>query len=210
MKVGVAGTQVLIRKALCALLLTMPGVSVVLDIDSATDGVKILQHVYPDVLLVNTTDASKEINATSEIRRLLPALKLILLIDDGDDELELLAIKAGVLGCVPKTSDPQSLGRALKAVAGGERWISPGATTRIIKGFANGNALDKREAAKLTQREQEILALAAKGFRNKEIANSLLISENTVKTHLVATYRKLGVTSRIGAAMHHYVGAASH
>jgi DNA-binding NarL/FixJ family response regulator len=209
MKLGIASPEVLIRKGLCALLAGLPDTYVVLDFDYVFDNFQLVQQLRPDALLIHTANQASDLQTIPLIKKLLPQVKIILLIDDADDELELQAIRAGVLACVSKRSEPQVLSEALQAVANGEPWISHRAAARIIEGFARGEASSKRETGELTQREREILTLTARGFSNKEMANRLFISENTIKTHLLAIYRKLGVTGRMGAAMHYFQRAVS-
>ncbi len=210
MDLGRVGPQVFMRKGLCALLAGLQDVHVVLDVDCVFEKFQLVQQLNPDTLLIHAANPANELNTIPRIKKLLPQVRLILLIDDADDELELRAIRMGILGCVSKKSEPQVLSQALKAVASGEPWISHRATTRIIGRFARREVSGERKATELTQREHEILALTAKGLRNKEISNRLFISENTIKTHLLTIYRKLGVTGRMGAAMHYFQGAASH
>jgi DNA-binding NarL/FixJ family response regulator len=209
MDLGITSPEVLIRKGLCALLAGLPDVRVVLDVDCVFGKFQLRQQLRLDALLIHAANPANELNTIPQIRKLLPQVKLVLLTDEGDEELELRAIRMGVLGCVSKKSELHVLSEALKAVAKGEPWVSHRAASRIIGQFARGEVAGKREATELTQREQEILALTAKGFRNKEIANRLSVSENTIKTHLLTIYRKLGVTGRMGAAMHYFQGAVS-
>jgi DNA-binding NarL/FixJ family response regulator len=210
MDLGIVSRDVLIRKALCALVARLPDARIVLDVDCAVERLQLVRQRRPDVLLIHAANPATELNAIRQIRKVLPQVKLVLLTNEGDDELELRAITTGVMGCVSKKSEPQILGEALKAVAKGEPWLSHSATNRIIGRFARGEAAGKREATELTRREQEILAFTAKGLRNKEIANRLSVSENTIKTHLLTIYRKLGVTGRMGAAMSYFQGTVSH
>lgn len=208
MDLGIVDPQVLLRKALCALLADVRDVRVVMDVDYVLAHSQLILQLHPDVLLIHFANPAIELTTISQIKKLIPQIKLVLL-TDSDDELELRAIRTGVMGCVSKKSEPQVLGEALRAVASGEVWISHRAATRLVGEFARGEVSGERNATELTQREHEILALTAKGYRNKEIAGRLFISENTIKTHLLTIYRKLGVSGRMGAAMHYFQGAGS-
>jgi two-component system, NarL family, response regulator NreC len=207
MKLGIASPEVLIRKGLCSLLAGLPDVCVVVDLDCVLERSQFVQQLRLDALLIHTANPANGLRSIPPIKKLLPQVKLILLIDDANEDLELQAIRAGVLACVSKKAEPHVLGEALKAVASGEHWMSRRASARIIGGFMRGEDSGRREAGELTQREREILALTAKGYSNKEMASRLFVSENTIKTHLVAIYRKLGVAGRMGAAMHYFQGA---
>lgn len=210
MDLGIVDPQVLIRKALCSLLAEARDVRVVLDVDHAFESLQLIQQLQPEVLLIHPSDALSVLATISQIKKLLPGTKLILLTDDVEVEFELRAVRTGVLGCVSKRSEPQILMDALRSVAKGEAWISQRAATRIIGEFARGEASGERSSQEdLTRREREILALMAKGFRNKEIASQLFVSENTIKTHLLTIYRKLGVSGRMAAALHYFQGNSS-
>ncbi len=185
MDLGIVDPQVLLRKALCALLADVPGVRVVMDVDHVFEHFQLIQQLHPDVLLIHSANPATELTTIPQIKRLIPQIKLVLLTDDADDELELRAIRTGVMGCVSKKSEPQVLGEALRTVASGDAWISHRAATRLVGEFARGEVSGERNATELTQREHEILALTAKGDRNKEIEGRLFISENTIKTHLL-------------------------
>jgi DNA-binding NarL/FixJ family response regulator len=208
MNIGIASSELLIRKALCALLQALPGVHVVWDIDSVLESSRLVRQRCPDVMLFHIANPARELNIISRIKGVLPEIKLVLLIDDVNGDLELFAIKTGVLGCVPKNSEPQLLYEALTVVARGQPWMSHRAAVHIIGGYARGGASNRGEIAGLTQREREILVLTVRGLSNKEMAGRLCISENTIKTHLITIYRKLGVTGRMGAAMY-FQGAVS-
>jgi DNA-binding NarL/FixJ family response regulator len=209
MDLGIIDPRILVRKALCALLAFAPDVRIVLDVDGALENLPLIQQSQPDVLLIRPARLPSGLAPVPQLKKLLPDIKIILLTDDADQEFELRAIRAGVKGCVSEESEPHVLPEALNAVARGEVWISHRAATRIIGEFARGEVSAERDAPELTQRETEILALMANGYRNKEIASQLFISENTIKTHLLTIYRKLGVSGRMAAAMHYFQRTSS-
>lgn len=209
MDLGIVDPHMLMRKALCALLADVQGVRVVLDVDRALDNVQLLQQLQPDILLIHASDPPTILTTILQIKKLLAGTKLILLTDEAEVEFELRAVRAGALGCVSKRSEPRVLLEALRTVEKGEAWISQRAATRIIGEFARGETSGERNGPEeLTRREREILALMAKGYRNKEIANQLVVSENTIKTHLLTIYRKLGVSGRMAAALHYFQGTS--
>jgi DNA-binding NarL/FixJ family response regulator len=128
----------------------------------------------------------------------------VLLTESPSDDFEFRAIKAGARGCITKEADPQALERALRAVGKGEIWVSQHLATRLIEAVTHDPAVDSSEPNGLTDREWQVLAFVAQGQRNKEIANHLCVSENTVKTHLATIYKKLRVTTRLEAALHFF------
>jgi DNA-binding NarL/FixJ family response regulator len=93
------------------------------------------------------------------------------------------------------------LEEALRVVRQGEVWVSQQASSQLVKKLVHRGGQKENEIEELTRREWETLALVAAGNRNKEIANRLCVSENTVKAHLYAIYRKLHVSTRMGAAL---------
>jgi len=204
MKLGVISPYVLTRKALCALMATFKEFQVAFDVDSALESFDLIQKVRPEILLLDSASLASDFEAVSRIQKLIPDTKFILLTEELDEDFQLRAIKAGVQGCVSKRADPQILLKALKAVSQGEIWASHRMATRIIGEFMRWRQPEEAESKELTRREWEILGLVANGFRNKEISSRLCISDNTVKTHLYAIYKKLQVGNRLGAALYYF------
>jgi DNA-binding NarL/FixJ family response regulator len=204
MNIGIVSPYLIIRRALCALSATEKDIHVVLDVDNALDSFEQIQKARPQILLIDTLSPGSELETVCGVRKLFPEMRILLLTDTVDEEFELRAIKAGAWGCVSKKADPQILEKALKVVANGEIWVRHNVATRIIGKVMQWQESEEGSSSKLTQREWEILALVAHGYRNKEIAGRLLISENTAKTHLGTIYRKLQVSTRLEAALHYF------
>jgi two-component system nitrate/nitrite response regulator NarL len=191
------------RKGLCVLLGQNKDFRVVVDAASALGNYEAIRKARPQVLVMETTGSTGDLETVCRFRKLLPETRILLLMDSAGETFEVRALKAGAWGCVSMAVSPEILTKALKAVGGGEMWVSHSLATRIL-----GNVLRWHEAAAsdmtgLTPREWEILAQVAHGYRNKEIANRLVVSENTIKAHLAAIYRKLQVDSRLGAALYY-------
>jgi DNA-binding NarL/FixJ family response regulator len=107
------------------------------------------------------------------------------------------ALQKGVAGLVLKESPPEQLIECVRRVHAGERWVDPGAVSRVLQPApADGHAAQER-AASLTGREREVVRMIAAGLRNRDIGERLSISENTVKVHLHNIYEKLGVEGRM-------------
>ena len=116
------------------------------------------------------------------------------------------AVKAGAIGYLLKDTDSDELCRAIRAAAAGQVQLSPAAAARLMREVRAPQSLEP-----LTDRETEVLRLLAEGKSNKEIAASLSISDNTVKTHVGNVFTKLDVQSRTQAALYAaQVGLASH
>lgn len=111
----------------------------------------------------------------------------------GEDNITAAIVSRDVKGLILGGSKPDLLAKAIQAVATGEVWLDKKTVKNIVSGM---NALKKEDRSSLTKRETEIVALVAKGFKNKEVARKLFISEPTVKTHLYRIFQKLDIRSR--------------
>jgi DNA-binding NarL/FixJ family response regulator len=122
-----------------------------------------------------------------------------------DDESVYEALRAGAAGFLLKNAPPEQLVEAVRAVASGEGLLSPEVTRRVIEGFARhvpGPAAPVAETlAELTERELEVLRLLARGLSNAEIADRLVITPGTAKTHVARILSKLGLSSRVQAVV---------
>jgi two-component system nitrate/nitrite response regulator NarL len=204
MDIALASPRRIIRKGLCSLLAQKDSVRVVADTDSAIESFDLIRRSRPEVLLIDCTNPANDLETISKLRILLPETKLVLLIESPNEDFEFRAIKAGARGCIPKEADPQALDRAMQVVGKGEIWASQHLATRLIEQVTHGSGANGAESHALTDREWQILAFVAEGQRNKEIADHLCVSENTVKTHLATIYKKLRVTTRLEAALHFF------
>ncbi len=204
MNIGVVSPHVLTRKALCALLAPTNDLRVVIDVDDALADFELIRKSRPDILIIEILSPTTDLAAVSRLREHIPDTKFLLVSDAADEEFQIRAIRAGAQGCVSKRSEPFVLERALKIVGQGEIWLGHQVVTRLIGRLMKSQDRDEQVPGGLTQREWEILALVANGYRNKEIAGRLFVSENTVKTHLYTIYRKLQVSTRLGAALHYF------
>jgi DNA-binding NarL/FixJ family response regulator len=107
------------------------------------------------------------------------------------------ALQKGAAGLVLKESPPEQLIECVRKVHAGERWVDPGAVTRVLPPAAPTDTDAQNRAASLTGREREVVRMIASGLRNRDIGERLSISENTVKVHLHNIYEKLGVEGRM-------------
>jgi DNA-binding NarL/FixJ family response regulator len=209
MNLGVVGSKVLARKSLCALLSGIQGLRVVLDTASPVRDLDQLKKAAPDILLVDAADPGVDFEVLGLVRTLLPQTKMLLLADCIHEDYQLQAMQQGACGFVSKDCTPETLERALKLVAKGEIWVSHGLATSIIRKYLQGGSLNADGRPELSRREQETLALLAEGYRNKEIADFLSVSENTVRAHVTSLYKKIQVGSRVQAALY-YFGKSTH
>lgn len=204
MNVGVTSPKQLVRKSLCALLSGLEGVSSVLDISSPLDSQELLRKAELDIVIVDASQPVADLEILSHLRSLVPSTAVLVLIEQEDAEYQCHAIRRGARGFISKDCAPEVLEKALKNIARGEMWIGHRIATRVIGALLQHEADGAAQQPALSPREQDILALLAEGYRNKEIASLLSVSENTIRAHVASLYRKLQVTGRVEAALYYY------
>ena len=210
MRVGLISPYELTRKALCCLITSSSNYVPVLDLPSIPKDLGILQKAQLEVLLYQTNGGGSDLEVVSQLHLDLPKIKILLILDKSDEETEMEALRAGAFGCISCSINPDTLLKALTVAGRGEVWVSQRVATRAILALAQTQSAESATSQELTCREWEILALLAKGSRNKEIANALSVSENTIKTHLGIIYRKINVDCRLAATLYYFRHAKSH
>lgn len=175
-------------------------------VGEAADGIEAIEkakELAPDVVLMDLfMPRCNGLEATLALQTEAPQSNIVVL-TISEKEADLFdAIKAGAKGYLLKSTEPEELVQAIIHVAKGGVIVSPSMATKLLSEFKTTlrKELEPKEATDLSQRELEVLQLLAQGASNKEIANSLLISENTVKTHLRNILEKLHLVNRSQAA----------
>jgi NarL family two-component system response regulator LiaR len=198
-RVLIADDHAVVREGLRTFLGLQDGLEVV---GEAADGEQALlaaERLRPDVVLMDLVMPRRDgVSAMRELRRRLPATRVIVLTSFTDDERLLPAIQAGAAGYLLKNAEPAELARAIRAAHAGEALIDPHVAGRLLASIARPARVDDE----LTPREREVLELIARGFSNKHIAREMGIAEKTVKTHVGHVLAKLGVADRTQAALH--------
>ena len=197
----------LFRKGLQMVLQQEPDLEVVGEGADGQEAVEKAQELMPDVVLMDVRMPKRGgIEATQQIKELLPHAK-ILMLTISDDEADLYdAIKAGAAGYLLKEIPSEEVADAIRGVWAGQSRISPSMAAKLLTEF---QAMSKRAeersqlpSPKLTEREMEVLRLVAKGLNNRDIAKDLFISENTVKNHIRNILEKLQLHSRMEAVVY--------
>jgi DNA-binding NarL/FixJ family response regulator len=179
-------------------------------IGEASDGAEAIaksQELMPDVILMDVRMPKRSgIEATAQIKDVLPHAK-ILMLTISDDEADLYdAIKAGASGYLLKEIPIEEVADAIRSVWAGQSRISPSMASKLLNEFsAMAKASTDRPqvpSPRLTDREMEVLRLVAKGMNNRDIAKELFISENTVKNHIRNILEKLHLHSRMEAVVY--------
>ena len=189
-----------VREGLRSLLEVQDGIEVVGEAVDGEAAVREAEARRPDVVLMDLVMPRRDgVGAMRELRRRLPSARVIVLTSFADDDRLLPAVRAGAAGYLLKDADPQEVVRAVRAAHRGEALLDPSVAARLVDAIAEPPGTEPSE--RLTPREQQVLALIARGLPNKLIARELGISEKTVKTHVGHVLAKLGVTDRTQAAL---------
>lgn len=184
----------IVRSGLRALLEMTPELSVVGEAATGEEAIRLAGHLKPDVVLCDLRlgEGIDGIQTTAALRALDPA-PAVLMLTTFDREAEILgAIEAGAAGYLLKDVAPETIIEGIVRAAAGDLVLTPDLASRVLRGM-------RHPLPKLTDRETDVLRLAATGANNKEMARSLFVTEATVKTHLAHIFTKLEVDSRARA-----------
>lgn len=200
-RVVIADDQELVRAGFRALLDAQADLEVVGEADDGRQAVQQAAELHPDVVLMDIRMPVLDgLAATREIAsdKRLADVRIVILTTFELDEYVFEAIRSGAAGFLVKDTKPAELVEAVRVVAGGEALLSPSVTWRLIGEFAaRAKEPPRSEAlAELTEREREVMALAATGLSNQEIARRLVVSAATAKTHVSRAMIKLGARDR--------------
>ncbi|HQZ72119.1 MAG: response regulator [Anaerolineae bacterium] len=197
-RILLADDHAVVRQGLRMFLALDPELEVV---GEAANGAQALEQVAllrPDVVLMDLKMPVMDgLTAIRHIRAAHPDTEVIAVTSVLEDTAIIDAVRAGAIGYLLKDTEAQELCRAIKAAAAGQVQLSPQAAARLVREV---HAPDSPE--QLSPRELEVLRLIARGLSNREIAQELVISEKTVKTHASSILSKLGLASRTQAALH--------
>lgn len=199
----------LTRFGLKATLNEFDGITVVGEAETAEDGLKLIEKLKPDVVLMDLgLPGMNGIEATQKLKEISGDSKIIILTSHEREEEVIAAMGSGANGYCLKDIDPQSLVNVILSVGQGAAWIDPSVSKYIL------NLMPKPESTKilnsyeisdaraqLTERELEVLKLLVKGKSNTEIAKDLIVSVHTAKAHVCSILQKLCVDDRVQAAV---------
>lgn len=202
----IAEDQRLLRQSLRLLLDREPDLQVVGEAADGTEAFNVVTAVNPDLVLMDVDMPRLDgVTATKLIRGCLPRVKVLMLSVHDDDTRIIAAVQAGASGYILKDADHEEFLRIIRGTYRGEPVASAFLADQLARNAYASVIQGSDHAAgglrELTDREREILARAAAGSGNKEIADQLCVSADTVKTHLHHIYRKLGVAGRVEAVL---------
>jgi DNA-binding NarL/FixJ family response regulator len=211
-RIVVADDHPIFRDGLCKLLALEEDFEVVAQAEDGRQVLDVLQKHEPDILLLDLKMPG--LDGLGTLQRLQNAKNKtrVIVLTASDDKQEFVqAMKLGTCGIVLKQTATELLIKSIRKVHAGEIWLDSHTTAAVIRQFvANDEAPSapvspttrERERSPLSQREREIVALVAQGFKNKEMAEKMFISEQTVKNHLHNIFDKLGVSDRLELALY--------
>ncbi|MFN2135742.1 MAG: response regulator [Candidatus Promineifilaceae bacterium] len=202
-RIFLADDHTVVRKGLETLISTQSDMQVV---GTAVDGVEAVDrilHLQPDVILLDIQMPRKNgVEAISEIRAQLPDAHILVLTSFSEDDTVFAAIKAGALGYLLKDSSSGELIQAIRNVHQGRSSLHPDVALKVIHELNKPAPELPLTEEPLTEREVEVVRLVARGFSNQAIAEQLVVSERTVRTHISNILSKLHLANRTQAALY--------
>jgi DNA-binding NarL/FixJ family response regulator len=204
----IADDEAMIRAGLRLILDAEDDVEVVGEAEDGEAAIALAARLRPDVLLMDIR--MPRLDGIAAAERMVEAdtpTRVLLLTTFDDNDYLFRALRAGTSGFMLKSAPPEELVRAIHTVAAGDALLAPAVTRRVIAEFAHRRSLGApppRELAELTPREREVLVLLARGLSNAEIAGRLVVSDETVKTHVARVLMKLRLRDRVQAVVFAY------
>lgn len=211
-RIVVADDHPIFRDGLCKLLALEEDFEVVGQAQDGQEVLDVLQQHEPDILLLDLKMPGLDGLGTLQRLQAARIRTRVIVLTASDDKNEFVqAMKLGTSGIVLKQTATDLLIKSIRKVHAGEIWLDSHTTAAVIRQFVSAEEVPppsqkaaprERERSPLSQREREIVALVAQGFKNKEMAEKMFISEQTVKNHLHNIFDKLGVSDRLELALY--------
>ncbi|MBB5119015.1 LuxR family transcriptional regulator [Streptomyces eurocidicus] len=185
-----------VREGLRGMLDVQPDLEVVGGASSGPEGVALCARLEPDIVLMDLRMPGGDgVEATRKIRAAHPGTRVVVLTTYETDRDILRAVEAGAAGYLLKDASSGDLADSVRAAARGETVLAPTVAAALVSRLRGGEP----DRPQLSQRELEVLRLVAEGCTNSEIGRRLFVGESTVKTHLLRSFNKLGVSDRTAA-----------
>jgi NarL family two-component system response regulator LiaR len=201
-RILIADDHAIVREGLRALFATEPDLELVAEASDGVEAVDKVRAMQPDMILLDMMMPRKDgLGAISEIIKENPKARILVLTSFAEDEKVFPAIKAGALGYLLKDSSPQELLQAIQNVYRGEASLHPTIARKLMRELSQPPSLPPTTDP-LTEREVEVLRLVAQGLSNDDIAEKLVVSERTVRTHVSHILDKLHLANRTQMALY--------
>ncbi|HYZ85953.1 MAG TPA: response regulator transcription factor [Bryobacteraceae bacterium] len=207
-RVVLADDHPLVRDGLRKLLSLEEDIEVVGEASDGREVLQLVQEKEPDVVILDLRMPNLDgLSALQALQQLHKRAKVIILTASEDKNEFVQAMKLGCSGIVLKQTAPDLIVKSIRKVHAGEIWLDSHTTAAVMRQFSSpteiiGGGAKTRERSPLSQREREIVSLVAQGYKNKEMAEKMFISEQTVKNHLHNIFDKLGVSDRLELALY--------
>lgn len=201
LKILVADSHEVVRLGLSFILKRTEDFEVVAEAVVCSEVLQKAAEYMPDVIIMDShLNEGCAVEVCRSIGGMLPKTKVIMLVASSEDDYIFDAISAGAHGLLPKQIKSEELTRAVKAVSEGKTMLDPAITSRVIDRVRNNFPNPERKDVLLNPQERRILSLIAEGKTNKEIAQILMLSNNTIKNYVSAILSKLNFSNRAEAA----------
>jgi two-component system, NarL family, nitrate/nitrite response regulator NarL len=208
-RVVLADDHPIVRDGLRKLLSLEEDIEIVGEASDGREVVQVVHDTKPDILLLDLRMPQVDGLAALHALQQLPERPKIIVLTASEDKNEFVqAMKLGCSGIVLKQTAPELIVKSIRKVFAGEIWLDSHTTAAVMRQFATSAeamaspAAKARERSPLSQREREIVSLVAQGYKNREMAEKMFISEQTVKNHLHNIFDKLGVSDRLELALY--------
>lgn len=208
-RVVLADDHPIVRDGLRKLLSLEEDIEVVGEASDGREVVHVVQETQPDVVILDLRMPHVDgLGALQALQQLERKVRVIVLTASEDKNEFVQAMKLGCSGIVLKQTAPELIVKSIRKVHGGEIWLDSHTTAAVMRQFATpvetlgATPSRGRERSPLSQREREIVGLVAQGYKNREMAEKMFISEQTVKNHLHNIFDKLGVSDRLELALY--------
>ena len=192
----------LVRSGIRAYFESQSDLEVLADAASGEEAIRLAAEYVPDVVLMDLVMPGMDgVEATRRVREVSPHTQVVVLTSYHEDSHIFPAIKAGAISYLLKDIGPAELAEAIRAAARGDAVIHPKVAARMMQELRGNRDQGINPFTELTDREQEVLKLIAEGLSNAEIANRLVLSEKTIKSHVSNILNKLHLADRTQAAV---------
>lgn len=201
-RILIVDDHAIVREGQRALIETEPGMTLVGEAEDGVQAIEMARTLLPDLILLDLHMPRMDgIEAIKAIKAERPEAQILVLTSFTEDNEIYAAIQAGAMGYILKDSSPQEILSAIRKVVRGESSIDPSIAERLMRELQRTSKMAPT-ADPLTAREEEILVLIAQGLPNQAIAETLVISERTVRTHVTNILSKLHLANRTQAALY--------
>jgi two-component system, NarL family, response regulator LiaR len=199
-RVLIVDDHAITRQGLRTVLRVLPDMELAGEARNGQEAIATVKTLQPDVVLMDLVMPEMDgVTAITTLKQMLPDLPIIVLTTFSETDLVIGAVQGGADGYLLKDVEVEELARAIRTVKSGQPYLHPEATRHLLQATSRP---PEHAPERLTKREQEVLTLLARGYTNRQIADSLTITEKTVSVHVSNLLNKLELTSRTQAALY--------